>query len=188
MNAKVFYLILGVFLFSHLPVTVHAASTAQAVVYAVSEPCPTCPYPYQYIRELQIALHEAGVTDIRVRYLDRDPEADRDLDGLYQGLGVPESMHGTLVVSIDGKFLFINYVPPEIITDFLTNHMGEHQKIVVFRDLLRELYVVMDEEGRIRECHIERSVTECFVEQGVTPPSLKFDSGFNRGQWVAGWH
>ena len=170
MNAKVFYLILGVLLFSHASVTVHAASTARVVIYSASL-CPTCP-SYRYIQELQIALHDAGVMDISVRYPDMDPEAGRDLDDLYQNLGVPESMHGTFVVSIDGKFLFINYVPLEIITDFLTKHSEEYQKIVVFRDLLRELYVVMDEEGQIRECNIERSVTECVVKQDVTPLPL----------------
>jgi len=169
MNAKVFYLILGALLFWYVPVTVRAASTARAVVYAPSL-CPTCP-PYQYIYEVKTALLDAGVVDIWVRSLD-SPEARRDLDDLYQNLGVPEFMHGTLVVSIDGKFLFINYVPLEIITDFLTNHMEEYQKIVVFRDSLRELYVVMDEEGQIRECNIERSVTECIVKQDVTPLPL----------------
>jgi len=169
MNAKAFYLILGFLLFSYVLVTDRAASTARAVVYAPSL-CPTCP-SYRYIDELQIALHDAGVMDIRVRSLDR-PEARRDLDDLYQNLGVPESMHGTFVVSIDGKFLFINYVPLEIITDFLTNHSEEYQRIVVFRDLLREIYVVMDEEGQMRECNIERSVTECVVKRVVTPLPL----------------
>jgi len=169
MNAKVFYLILGAFFFLHASVTVYAASAARAVVYAPSL-CPTCP-SYQYIDEVKTALHDAGVLDVWVRSLD-SPEARRDLDELYRNLGVPEFMHGTLVVSINGKFLFINYVPLKIITDFLTNHIEEYQKIVVFRDSLRELYVVMDEEGQIRECNIERSVTECIVKQDVTPLPL----------------
>jgi len=169
MNVKVSYLILSVLLFSHIPLTIHAASTTRVVVYSASL-CPTCP-SYQYIRELLSALHAAGVMDVWVRSLDR-PEARRELDNLYQNLGVPESMHGTFVVSIDGKFLFIDYVPLEIITDFLMNHSGEYQKIVVFRDLLRELYVVMDEEGQIRECKIESSVTECVVKRVVTPLPL----------------
>jgi len=169
MNTKVFYLILIVLLFSHVSVTVYAASAARAVVYAPSL-CPTCP-SYQYIDEVKTALLDAGVVDIWVRSLD-SPEARRDLDELYQKLGVPEFMHGTFVVSIDGKFLFINYVPLKIITDFLTNHMEEYQKLIVFRDSLRELYLVMDEEGQIRECDMERSVTECIVKQDVTPLPL----------------
>ena len=176
MRAKLLYLILGALLFSQIPVTTHVTSAMRVVVYVAYAPCPKCPPEHdpllQYIDQLKVTLHDMGVTDVWVRYLEMDPQAGRDLDELYQSLGVPEFMHGSFIVSINERFLFINDVPFEVIVDFLINHVEKYERIVVFRDVLRGLYMIMDEQGQIKECKIEHSIEGCLEKQGVTPIPL----------------
>ena len=174
MTARQLYPLLVALLLSHTTVAAHGAPATRAVIYTAYAPCPGCdptsdPF-LRYINELVTALHELGVTDVRVRNIQMDPQAGADLDRLYESLGVPGGMRGSFVVSIDGRFLFIDHVPVEIIADFLANHAGEYGRIVVSRDAFRELYVVMDEGGQIKECRIERSVTECVERRGLASP------------------
>jgi cytochrome c biogenesis protein CcdA len=115
----------------------------------------------EYENRLKIALNDMGITDIQLSYLEGNPRASEDLDQLYKRLRVPESMRGEITVVFDDKFLFEGYIPVEIIIDFLTNHMENFTKIVVYRDELRGLYKIMDENGEIIECNINISISEC---------------------------
>ncbi len=167
MQAKAFHLILGTLLFSLIPAAVCQTSTMRVVVYGIYNACPSCPPPdpareafLQYFSELKATLGDLGVIDLQLRWVDLDPEAAEELDELYQELGVPKSMRRLTAVSVDEKFLFV-HVPVEIIADFLANHAGEHERIVVFKDDLHGNYRVMDEEGHVIECDMKTSITEC---------------------------
>jgi hypothetical protein len=138
-------------------------NTVRVIVYVTYSTCTTCRQnpAARYYSELWTALGEMG---IQPKIIDSEPEVNRDLTELYQKLEVPESMRvmrNTLVVSINDKFLFINYVPVGIITDFVINYVEDYEKIVVLRDELRGLYIVMYEEGSVIECKMEQSITEC---------------------------
>jgi cytochrome c biogenesis protein CcdA len=148
-------------------------SAGKAIVYVVS--CPTCPEgfesdPTPYIADLSAGLNRLGIT-VEVRYL-ISLNTD-ELDLLYQEFNVPKSLRGMqLVVSVDQRFLFVNYVPVALITEFLTKYSERYQKIVVYRDLLRELYVTMDEAGGIKECSLQNFIAECIGDQGSDLSSL----------------
>jgi len=151
-----------------------SAPAMKVVVYVVS--CPTCPEnfegdPTPYITDLKSALDGIGITDIEVRYL--SPVNTDELVLLYQELGVPGWMRGTqLTVSIEGKYLFVNFVPARFITEFLAGYSDRYQSIVIYRDLQRELYVAMDEAGHVKECGIQSSLAECIGDESPFSSSL----------------
>lgn len=137
------------------------------VVYG-NKDCERC---LRYMAELEDSLKDIGVGNVQIRDLGTDPEAIKDLHKLNEGLGVPLSMRGSVAVVIDGRFVFQGYVPAEVIIDFLVEHKGEYQSFVVYRDERRNLYMVMDERGEIRECRISRSIQECLQKPKAPYPT-----------------
>jgi len=170
LQKKITNLILVIVFFSLLSYsqTVHAESTTKIVVYEKS--CRDC--VTKYVDRLKTALEETGLAfEIELRFSDTDSEAERDLARLHQSFGVPEWMRSTFVVEIDGKYLFENYVPTQIISDFLTHHKQKYEKIVVVRDPLRNLYNVI-ENGNLKECEIYSSISDCVAK----PKNMPFGS------------
>jgi len=141
----------------------------KVTVYVIS--CSTCVEsfeadPTSYTTDLKAALNGMGITDIEVRYL--SPVNTDELVSLYQELGVPASMRGMqLTVSIEGKYLFVNFVPVGFITEFLVEYSKGYQRIVIYRDLQRDLYITMDEAGHIKECNIQNSLAECIGDESL---------------------
>ena len=113
-----------------------------------------------YFTHLQEALEEGGIVDIELIRLDAD-----ELKEVCDSLDVPEYMQGTTLVSIDEKFLFINYVPTSIIREFLANHTQEYERIIVFKDVLHGTYKIIDDEGHVTDCDMIStdlsSISEC---------------------------
>jgi len=107
------------------------------------------------------ALRENDITEVEVHFLEFEPEAINDLKQLHLRFGVPEDMRGRVVVCVNDKYLFENFVPVEIILDFLINHKQRYESIVVFRDEIKDIYRVMDEEGYIKECELSDSFYDC---------------------------
>lgn len=147
-----------------------SASPPRVVVYLSQ--CPSCPqpfgydYPAQYVKELRAELYRMGIADVEVRYLSSTPA--NELDPLYEELGIPEYMRGPqAVVSVDDRFLFIDFVPAEIIAEFLSKALEEHGRTVVYRDLSRNMYTILGEDGSVRQCRILRSIDECTADQGL---------------------
>ncbi len=174
MISKRLYLVAAVAFIASAAVLTSSASAMRAIVYVTS--CPSCSEQWgidpftPYILDLKSSLKRLGITEIEVRYL--SPDQTQELDLLYQEFGVPKSMRGLqVVVDVDGKFLFVNFVPVELIIDFLARHSEEYPKLVVYRDLLRELYVVMDESRHIKECDIKNSISECIGDVGLLSSS-----------------
>ena len=145
--------------------SVTAESASEIVVYG--RHCRDC--VSKYIDRLESSLEGAGFTfEIELRFSDTDPDADRDLARLHQRFGVPEWMRSTFVVEIDGRYLFENYVPTQIISDFLAKHKDEYKKMVVIRDALKNLYYVI-EDGNLKECEMHYSISECTAKPGNVP-------------------
>jgi len=164
-------LILGLLAPCLAPTATCSTSTTKAVVYVI--PCESCPQGFTidfftpYLADLRTAFNKMGITDIEVKNLTGN-ETD-ELNLLYQKLGVPNSLRGLLVVvDIDDKFLFVNYVPVEFITEFMTTYSERYQRFVIYRDIVRELYVVMDDAGHIKECNIQNSISECIGDQDLS--------------------
>lgn len=137
--------------------TVQADSTIKIIVYGSR--CKVC--DLKYIDELKLALEEIGVSvQIELHDLTNDPEAVRNLARLHQSFGVPEWMRGKFVVNVDDRYLFENYVPTEIISNFLANKKQDYKNLVVIRDMLTHSYRVI-ENGDLRECEIQSSISDC---------------------------
>ncbi len=161
---KIILMIFLVYILSHHQ-TVTAESTSKIVVYGSH--CRDC--VSKYVDSLKSALEEAGFTlEIELRFSDTDLYADRDLARLHQRFGVPEWMRSTFVVEIEDSYLFENYVPTHIISDFLIHHQEEYKKIVVIRDPLKNLYYVI-EDGNLNECEIHYSISDCTAKPGNVP-------------------
>jgi len=130
-----------------IPNVTCSTPTTKAVVCLI--PCESCPQGFTidfftpYLADLRTAFSDIGIMDIEVRTLTGNSTDELDL--LYEKLGVPESLRGLLVVvDIDDKFLFVNYVSVEFIIEFMITYSEGYQRFVIYRDVLRELYVVMD--------------------------------------------
>ncbi len=173
--------IICVLLLLLIPGAAHGTSPARVVVYVTYSACSVCPTDplrerfERYTSEVWATFREMGV---QVRTIELEPELHTELAELYERLGVPDRMRATytLVVSVDERFLFINHVPVKIITDFLANHAEEHGRIAVFRDEARDLYMVMDDDGNVKECKILNSVAECPLASSASSSSWSFFS------------
>jgi cytochrome c biogenesis protein CcdA len=110
--------------------------------------------------------------NIEVRNVDESPEAAEDLDYLLTSLGVPLAMQGDVVVSLDDRFLFIEYVPESIIIDFIERLESEYPRLIVMWDERAGNFKVLDASGDIIECWIENSVDECRNGSGSSPNPL----------------
>jgi len=173
-NPRGLSLAVGVMILCSTLAVVCSAPTKRVIVYVIS--CSSCPDsfwsdPTPYIAGLEVALNRIGITDIDVQYL--SPVDTEELDQLYQRFNVPVSMRGMqLTVSVDERFVFVNFVPTDFIVEFLTKYSEGYQTIVIYRDLLRDLYVTMDGAGHIKECNIHNSISECIDYQGLSSSSL----------------
>jgi len=165
-------IVLGILLLLVSPAAACRASTPRVVVYVTYSTCSICPSDplreryERYTSELWAALREMGV---QVRTIDVEPELRSDLAALYEEFGLPEEMRAmfTLVVSVDGRFLFVNHVPVRLITDFLSRDAERYGRVAVFRDEARDLYLVMDDQGNVGECKVANSIAECLSGLGV---------------------
>ena len=69
-------------------------------------------------------------------------------------------MQGRVIVNINDRFLFINMIPIDFILDFLISYTKDYNKIIIFKDEIRGLYVIIDENGLIKECETWGSFEE----------------------------
>ena len=164
-------LVLGLVVICFIPTASSSTPTTKAVVYVI--PCESCPQGFTidfftpYLADLRTAFDKIDITDIEVKNITGNNTDELDL--LYQKLGVPSSLRGILVVvDIDDRFLFVNYVPVEFITEFMATYSERYQKFVIYRDVVRELYVVMDDSGHIKECNVQSSISECIGNQALS--------------------
>ncbi|MEM2989688.1 MAG: cytochrome c biogenesis protein CcdA [Halobacteria archaeon] len=129
--------------------------------------------------KLFVILNKIGITNIQLKYIDVDTKAYNEIKEVYQKLNVPEFiyMQGRVIINIDDKFLFINMIPIDFILDFLVNYTNDYEKIVVFKDEIRGLYVIIDENGLIKECETWKPIKECFKERDLA--SLPLSSYFS---------
>ncbi len=169
--AMVLTVLLCTFLFSNMLLTVKGFEETRIIIYGNRE-CGNC---LQYITEFENALKDIGITDALVKDLGADPENMNELHELYDRLDVPIFMVSNIAVVIEDRFVFGGYVPVEIIIDFISKHIGDYPSLVVYRDETRNLYVLMDENGEIKECQIMSSIKECIPKASSnlsSPPIL----------------
>jgi cytochrome c-type biogenesis protein len=157
-----FLLLLFVFFFRSIP-TGNCVFVNEHEYVVFGEGCYQC--FVEYVTELQEMV---GITNssLRVEYLDSNYIARNELNLLYEDLKVPSEYRGSVVVSMDEKFLFINYVQIDSINEFLKNSAAEESKFIVYWDELKGVYTIIDENGDIYECK-DISLTKC-TEQAFT--------------------
>jgi hypothetical protein len=156
-NRNYFLLLMCFFLLTNVILSIEA-SEGSIVIYGdkYCEPC------LEYMSEVERAFKEAGITNIRIEDFGTNKEAREELNGINDRMNVPYNMRGNIAVIVDEKYLFENYVPAEIMIDFLLKYKKDYQSIVIFRDTGRELYILMDDKEEVIECKIEDSIRECF--------------------------
>jgi len=156
-NKNYFLLLLCFFLLTNVILSIEASENS-IVIYGdkYCEPC------LEYMSEIERAFKEEGITDIRIEDFGTNKEAREELNSINDRLNVPYNMRGNIAVIVDEKYLFENYVPAEIVIDFLLKYKEDYQSFVIFRDTGRELYMLMDDKGEVIECKIEASIKECF--------------------------
>jgi len=150
----------------------YAYSESKVKIYVTEIACSSCstnPYadvsPYsRYINDLEKALKDLGVTDVKAFLLKKE-----ELDELYRDWDVPDDMHGSVVVDIDDKYFFINLVSVKVITDFLINYKDQYDRIVIFKDPILEVYKILKEDGSIVECEVKDSINECIKKENMMP-------------------
>lgn len=152
-----FLLLLCFFLLANVTLSIEA-SKGSIVIYGdkYCEPC------LEYMSEIERVFEEAGITNIRIEDFGTDKEAREELNDINDRMNVPYNMRGNIAVIVDEKYLFENYVPAEIMVDFLLKYKEDYQSFVIFRNTDRELYMLMDDKGEVIECKIEASIRECF--------------------------
>lgn len=130
------------------------ASTEKVTFYA--QGCHVC--YNSYFRELTSSLSKMGITDVQL--VDDKATVTAAETQLYQKMNVPNDMRGECVVSVDDRFLFINYVSVDIALDFLANYSSRYHSIVIYLDKLNEKYRILFEDGNLVECDDKVSVFE----------------------------
>ena len=156
-NRNYSLLLLCFYLLTNVIISIEA-SEGSIVIYG-DKYCDPC---LEYISEIEGTFKEAGITNIRIEDFGTNKEAREELNSINDRMNVPYNMRGNIAVIVDEKYLFENYVPAEIIIDFLLNYKEDYRSIVIFRDTGRELYMLMDDNGEVIECKIEVSIRECF--------------------------
>ena len=142
------------------------ASTEKVTFYA--QGCHIC--IIDYFRELTSSLSKIGINDVQV--VDNEATVTSAETQLYQKLNVPDDMRGKCVVSVDDRFLFINYVSVDIVSDFLANHSRQYNSIVIYQDSLYEKYRILFEDGNLVECDDKTSAFETIGNTKITLPFL----------------
>jgi hypothetical protein len=162
-----FLLLLCFFLLANVILSIEA-SEGSIVIYGdkYCEPC------LEYMSEIERAFEEAGITNIRIEDFGTNKEAREELNDINDRMNVPYNMRGNIAVIVDEKYLFENYVPAEIMVDFLLKYKEDYQSFVIFRNTDRELYMLMDDKGEVIECKIEVSIKECFNDSDSNLISL----------------
>lgn len=163
---KAIFFLIAILLFLQFFANSSTASAEKVIFYAPSfDRCDKCK---RYFEKLGSSISIIGVNEVQ---LVRDETlVSEALEKLYQNLNVPENMQGKIVVSVDDRFLFINYVPVDFIVDFLVNHSHAYGSIVICADELQGLYRILYEDGNIMECEIGHSISECFGEPVTALP------------------
>jgi hypothetical protein len=157
LNRNYSLLLLCFFLLSNAMLSIEAHESS-IVIYG-DKYCDPC---FEYMSDIEGAFKEAGITNIRMEDFGINKEAREKLNSINDRMNVPYNMRGNIAVIVDEKYLFENYVPAEIIIDFLLNYKEDYQSIVIFRDTGRESYIMMDDKGEVIECKIEASIGDCF--------------------------
>jgi len=142
------------------------ASTEKVTLYATG--CHIC--IDNYFAELRSSLSKIGITDIQK--VTSSTLVAKAQSQLYQNLSVPNDMRGKCLVSVDDRFLFINYVPVDIVLDFLANYSRRFHSIVIYTDSLNEAYKILYEDGSIVECDSKDSLFESVGKTKIALPFL----------------
>jgi hypothetical protein len=148
--------------------------TNKVLVYAI-EKCSFClqekeewEFQQKYISSLENHLQS---NTFNVTYL-LSYEDYQDLNEIYEYLDVPQSMQiSEITIVIDEKAVFIDYVPIEIITDFLENYTALYKRFILQKDDIQpfQYEIVFGESSEIHRCRIEHSLESCMKE--ITNPN-----------------
>jgi hypothetical protein len=117
--------------------------------------CESCFRFYALSLERQLDLY--GHFTIAIEEFDENAST---LDEVFITHEIPASMQGNVTVNFDDRVFFIDYVPAEIIIDFLQHLQFDYPRLIVTQTS-EDNYRVLDHSGVIVNCRIQNSLNEC---------------------------
>jgi hypothetical protein len=137
----------------------------EIVVFAL-EICPLCPqdkeeweFQQKYLLDLE---NELDPKEFDVTYLVGFADYQA-LTNSYEVINVSSSIRTMdMIVNIDGLFVFISYVPVEIIKEFLQEYASAYSRFILAKDTLhpKEYRIIEGDSEEIRIVTIEESLEE----------------------------
>lgn len=97
---------------------------------------------------------------IRIEYLGSNPIARQELESLLDELSVPERYRGSVVLVIDKKYLFVNYVSLDLVSDFMINYSDSYDYFIAYWDELEANHKIINDNGKLFICEYD-SLTDC---------------------------
>jgi hypothetical protein len=117
--------------------------------------CESCFRFHALSLERQLDLY--GHFTIAIEEFDENAST---LDEVFITHEIPASMQGNVTVNFDDRVFFIDYVPTEIIIDFLQHLQFDYPRLIVTQTS-EDNYRVLDHSGVIVNCRIQNSLNEC---------------------------
>lgn len=110
-----------------------------------------------YALSLERQLSQLGEFTIVIEEFDENATI---LDEIFTTHEIPISLQGNVTVSLDDHVFFIDYVPAQIIIDFLQRLQFDYPRLIV-KKTSEDNYRILDASGNILECQIQNSLDEC---------------------------
>jgi len=118
-----------------------------------------------YVNSFNSSINDS--IKLNIYYIEDNIVYENKLQNIYEVNSIPIEMRGVIAVVIDNRYIFINYVPIDIILDFINNHFDDYNKLAVYWDELSLTYKIFNGE-KVSECNQTVSVWDCrggFIEK-----------------------
>ena len=150
--------------------SVSSSRDVEVVVYG--EGCHSC--FIGYVRRLEWALNEVGMSSPIVKQYDADPIIKNELIDIFDSLDVPEEYRDEVVVVVNGKHIFIDYVPENQIVNFVLEMDGS-DILMVYSNEIDRYHKVLTYSGLWYECDWDSNLIDCErTETASSLPTLLF--------------
>jgi hypothetical protein len=128
-------------------------SISQVTMYG--QGCESCFRFYALSLERQLSL--LGDFTISIEEFDENATI---LNEVFTTHDIPASMQGNVIVSLDDRVFFLEYVPRPIIIDYIQHLQFAYPRLIV-KQTSENNYRILDESGDVMECQIQNSLAEC---------------------------
>jgi cytochrome c-type biogenesis protein len=149
-----------------------ASSSENVEVVVYGEGCQSC--FNSYVRRLEWALNEHGLPAPIVKFHDEDPVVQDELNDIFDTLKVPEEYRQEVVVVVNSKHIFIDYVPEDQIVNFIVEMDGS-DILMVYSNEIDRYHKVLTYTGVWYECDWNSNIMDCErTETASSLPTLLF--------------